>query len=915
MTKPATIQVHVISHTHWDREWYLTREEYRLRLVDLIDGVLDRMDSEEGFRYFHLDGQTIVLRDYLEIRPDQDARLRRRIGEGRLLVGPWYVMPDMFLVSGEALVRNLALGHRIAESFGAVMRAGYLPDPFGHVAQMPQILAGFSLDNAILWRGFGGPRAEYWWEGHDGTSTLLLHLPREGYCNAFRLPLAADDTRTSAAAEVVAREVSRTSASSVLLMAGVDHVEPHPALVRLVEEIDARPGLSASISTLPAYVDSVRAAVVAKGIALEVVQGELRGGEEYAYLLPGVLSARTCLKQANVRAQVLLEKTLEPLALFAWLCGDAHPQGLLDHAWRTLLENHPHDSICGCSVDAVHDENETRFARVFQVAEGLTERALRALANRVAAPREGSIRLLAVNPDVHPYSGLIDAVIDLPVESADPSRRLTPDLFEMPLDFFPRGSSICALTDPEEGPVPFQVLRRETALRQWMSRVDVPLGVHVDRLHIVFAAVLPAAGFLACDAAVGTAEPAAGPAAGPAGRVSVEGRSIESDLLRVDVNDDGTLSVLDKRSGRVYGRVAEMENVGDVGDEYNFSPPGLDRRVTSRDARDVTVSIVTAGPLRGALRVESTIEIPRQATNDRKSRSAETISVPLVLEVEVDLGSPVVAFRLRVDNRACDHRLRVLFPTGAEAVRESRADSAFGLITRPAQKPACEGPMVESPVNTAPLQSFVDAGDAAVGTTLLSEGLMEYEVLPSPDSGPRLALTLLRSVGWLSRDDLVTRRGHAGPGYETPGAQGLGVHDFRFAFVPRAAPPTENTLFCLGRAFLAPPRVVVHAGSGAVAPSLGLRQSFLSVECASGGAVVMSALKKADDRDSVVLRVFNPAATPTTVRIHQPSLIEAYRTDLREQRREKLRVADRAVAFSLGGRKIETLEGSTSGAG
>ncbi len=369
---------------------------------------------------------------------------------------------------------------------------------------------------------------------------------------------------------------------------------------------------------------AVRAAVVAKGIALEVVQGELRGGEEYAYLLPGVLSARTYLKQANVRAQALLEKTLEPLALFAWLGGDAHPQGLLDYAWRTLLENHPHDSICGCSVDAVHDENETRFARVLQVAEGLTERALRALANRVAAPREGSIRLLAVNTDVHPYSGLIDAVIDLPVESADPSRRLTPDLFEAPLDFFPRGSSICALTDPDGGPVPFQVLRRETALRQWMSRVDVPLGVHVDRLHIVFAAVLPAAGFLACDAAVGTAEPAVG----PAGRVSVEGRSIESDLLRVDVNDDGTLSVLDKRSGRVYGRVAEMESVGDVGDEYNFSPPGLDRRVTSRDARDVTVSIVAAGPLRGVLRVESTLEIPRQATTDRRSRSAETISRP-----------------------------------------------------------------------------------------------------------------------------------------------------------------------------------------------------------------------------------------------------------------------------------------------
>ena len=178
MSKAQLTQVHVISHTHWDREWYLTREDYRLRLIDLVDAVLDRMDRDDKFTFFHLDGQTIVLEDYLEVRPDQTERLRRRIGGGRLLVGPWYVMPDMFLVSGEALVRNLALGHRLAESFGGVMRAGYTPDPFGHVAQMPQILAGFGLDNVILWRGFGGPRAEYIWEGHDGTRTLHLHFPR-----------------------------------------------------------------------------------------------------------------------------------------------------------------------------------------------------------------------------------------------------------------------------------------------------------------------------------------------------------------------------------------------------------------------------------------------------------------------------------------------------------------------------------------------------------------------------------------------------------------------------------------------------------------------------------------------------------------------------------------------------------------
>jgi mannosylglycerate hydrolase len=155
--------VHFVSHTHWDREWYLTYEQFRLRLVGLIDRLLDLMESRPDFEFFHLDGQTIVLEDYLELRPAQEGRLRKLIEDGRILIGPWYDMPDEFLVSGESLVRNLALGHRLASTFGTPMPVGYLPDLFGHVAQMPQILRGLGLDNAILWRGFGGPRAEYWW--------------------------------------------------------------------------------------------------------------------------------------------------------------------------------------------------------------------------------------------------------------------------------------------------------------------------------------------------------------------------------------------------------------------------------------------------------------------------------------------------------------------------------------------------------------------------------------------------------------------------------------------------------------------------------------------------------------------------------------------------------------------------------
>jgi mannosylglycerate hydrolase len=904
-TTTAT-KVHVISHTHWDREWYLTREDYRLRLIDLVDGVLDRMDRDDAFTFFHLDGQTIVLEDYLQVRPDQEPRLRRRIGEGRLLVGPWYVMPDMFLVSGEALVRNLALGHKIAESFGRVMQAGYTPDPFGHVAQMPQILAGFGLDNAILWRGFGGPRSEYWWEGHDGTRTLLLHFPREGYCNAFRLPLLPPSRRSQEAAAVVAREDARSSVGSALLMAGIDHTEPHPELLTLIGEMNAADGVSASLSTLPAYVDQVRKAVIDRELALEVVRGELRAGEDYSNLLPGVLSARTYLKKSNVRAQALLEKVVEPLALFAWLAGETHPGGVIAYAWKTLIENHPHDSICGCSIDEVHDENDTRFARVLQVADGLAKRSLRAVARRIEPAPEGSIRFVVVNTDIHPQAGVFEAVIDLPIESAEPGRMLDSDLFDAPLSFFPRGSSILAITDPSGAEVPFQELWRESRIEQWTSRVELPLAVHVERLHVVCSATLPSTGFVALDARIGQNTPLAAAVESEASR-----RTIENDVLRLDVNDDGTLNVHDKRSGSTYRHVLEIEDQGDVGDEYNYSPPAKDRRITSRGGSGAVVSLLARGALRSALRIETGFEVPTSAAADRASRAATNARIRYAIDVELTQGSPVVSCRIRVHNEASDHRLRVLFPTGARTVTESRADTAFGIVSRAAQRDAAAASIPEAPVNSAPLQSVVDAGDAAVGMTVLSEGLMEYEVMPFAEEagGPTIALTVLRSVGWLSREDLQTRKGNAGPSLETPGAQCVGDYEFRFAFAPRSAPPSESALCDLGRRFLAPPSVVAGTNGPKAGGGLPRSQSFITTTADGSTGAALSALKKAEDRDGVVIRLFNPAASSVQLGLSMPlPPAGAFRLNLREQRQESLPIAKGSATLSLGPRKIVTVE-------
>ena len=180
-------KIHIVSHTHWDREWYLPFQIFRARLVKMIDSLLNILSKEADFRYFTLDGQTIVLEDYLEIRPDKAEELKKRIKEGRILIGPWYILPDEFLVSGESLIRNLILGDKIARKFGRVMRIGYMPDTFGHIEEMPQIRRGFEIDNFVFWRGYTADekrRSEFIWRAKDGSEVIAVNLP-DGYFNAY----------------------------------------------------------------------------------------------------------------------------------------------------------------------------------------------------------------------------------------------------------------------------------------------------------------------------------------------------------------------------------------------------------------------------------------------------------------------------------------------------------------------------------------------------------------------------------------------------------------------------------------------------------------------------------------------------------------------------------------------------------
>ena len=897
-----TTEVHVISHTHWDREWYLTFEQYRARLIDLVDAVLDRMAADPGFT-FHLDGQSIVLEDYVEVRPERERELRDRVAGGRLLVGPWYVMPDMFLVSGEALVRNLSLGLRIAEGFGKAMRVGYMPDPFGHVAQMPQILAGFGLDGAILWRGFGGRDAEYRWEAPDGTRALLLHLPREGYCNGLRLPLVAPQEMRRQAAAVIARERERSVTGQVLLMVGVDHVEPHPALLDVIDALNHLPETTARLSTLIDYVIAVEVALPDGDDAARIVRGELRGGEDYANLLPGVLSARPYLKQANARVQRELEHWAEPVSVFARLSGATVPPGPVRYAWRTLMQNHPHDSICGCSIDEVHEENKTRFARAFQAATTAAARAIRLVGGLIPPAPPGTIRCLAVNADIASWSGVVETAIEIPLGPGEAGREVDLSHLEEPLVFFQAGAHVSSVTDDNGAPLTFQIVQVEDALTYRMSRYVTPVAVRVRKVRLAVALrAVPPMGYSAVDVHVSEETT---PSDASTSGVRVSDRLIESDLIKVEARGDGTVDIVDKRSQVRYHRAFALEDVGDVGDEYTYSPPATDRRLTNADARRIRVRTLETGPLRAALSIEMVLPMPSAAAQDRHTRLSHEVDVSMSLDIRVRDGSPVVECIARVNNVARDHRLRILCPTAAADVTHHRADTAFGIVTRPTDKTAPSGPFTETPVASAPMLSFVDAGDDSAGCVLVADGLVEYEVVRTA-TGPAIALTLFRAVGDLSRDDLATRRGHAGPGLAAPGAQCLGPHEFRFAFVPRAAPPSAEELYALARSFLSPPRMLSPCGGTGRLPA---SRSFLHVI----GGGVLSAFKIADDGVRISLRLFNATADERRVSVTVPdTTTAAHLADRAERDQAPCPIEDGRVGVVLGPHRIQTLTFATN---
>ena len=872
MSQPP--RVHLVPHTHWDREWYRSFQSFRMQLVDMIDRVLDMLDADPTFR-FTLDGQLATVDDYLEIRPDAEPRIRAHVASGRLAIGPWLVLMDEFLVSGENMVRNLERGQVRARDFGEPMPIGYLPDMFGHVAQMPQILRRAGIADSVVWRGVPAAidRHQFRWIAPDGSAVRTEYLPA-GYGNAASLFAVPDEPAARLARFRTSME-DFFGDDPLLAMYGTDHTAPVPELAALVgqlNELDAEARVR--ISTLADYV----AAAPALGEDTPEWHGELRAGAR-ANVLMGVASARIDQKAAAARAERLLERYAEPLSAL-WVPEDAWPAAFLDLAWRRVIENSAHDSVCGCSVDAVADQVAVRFAEADQVAGLLAGRAVAGVAG--IAPLGMTV---VMNPSPVPRSDqvLIDAGI--------------PDAWEQVALELPNGDRLATETVERHEPLLFaQDVRagafdtiwrrfhgREVFDRAWNGYlvdevrgqpritfdVDVapdPPALDVDALRAEVEAVTardpgatwhvrilarPRRRLLARVPAPALGWTAVRPVEGQgdlddAVRVEADGRGLGNGALRVRVADDGTLR-LETIDGIITEGVGRIVDGGDAGDSYNYGPPPGDRLVDVPS--DVAVRVVADGPLRASLAVERAYEWPTGLAHSSSERSADSFPTLVTMHVELRAGEPFARIAVSFENRSVDHRVRFHVPTPVTA-EVSHAEGQFAVVERGM---AGEGGYREVPLATYPARGFVDAGGMAV----LLDHVLEYELLADGERR-ELALTLLRATGLISRNDHPYREDPAGPEIAIPGAQGRGPWRVAFALFPHPGSWTDAGVLQLAERYQHP--FLAAPGTSRDPQASAASASGLSIE---GEDVVLSALHRRGD-GWVEVRVVN--ASPNAVR-------------------------------------------------
>ncbi len=891
-------KAHVISHSHWDREWYLPYEKHHMLFVEFMDTLIETLEKDEAFQSFHLDGQTILLEDYLEVRPERAPQLKALIEAKRLHVGPWYVLQDEFLTSSEANVRNLQYGMALARAFGGGCQIGYFPDSFGNIGQAPQILAKAGISAAVFGRGvkstgfnnqvgdlglYESPYSEMYWQSEDGSRVLGI-LFANWYNNGNEIPVEPEAAKAYWRQKLAAVE-KYASTPHLLFMNGCDHQPVQRDLsAALKTATDLYPNMTFVHSNFETYVEQLQESLPRDMVT---VRGELRSQQTNGwYTLANTASARIHLKQMNCRCQMLLEKVAEPLATLAYRQGKPYPHHLFTYVWKLLMENHPHDSICGCSVDLVHREMVTRFEKAEAAIQHIIEESLSYLTGQVDTSDFTLIHkeakpFLVANTTAYSRTSVVELEVD--VERCYFSEGSVPDIVAaMHKKRLPAYEVVNHLGEV----VPARVTPLPNAFGYDLPKDKFRQPYIAKRVKVVLEAQdVPCFGWKSYALVPGKR------ASKVAEGLVQENWQIETDYFKAAFREDGSLELYDKNSRRHWKNLGIFEDCGDIGNEYIYFQPLGERPITTKGV-PAKIKVLENTPYRAVIQVSHTMKIPAKADKRldqeirdlvefkerRAQRVKQRINQTIIASYIFEKSQPLVQLKVSFNNQALDHRLRVLWETGLETDYHY-ADSVFEVAKR-ANMPS---EVWENPCNAQHQQAFVNLHQADYGLTIANKGLAEYEVLR--DGKNTLAITLHRGVRELGDWGV----------FLTQEAQCLGEHEVELAIIPHGDEADRLRSYQLAYQYQVDwVACGMKIQTGLLEPSA----EFFPTRCEG---IAHSALKVSERSGDIISRWYNLTAEER--RLVLADGIEACELDLLEQ--EKLRAVGNVCL--LGKKAICTL--------
>lgn len=848
-------KVHIISHSHWDREWYMDYEQHHMLLIELIDDLIQLFKDDPEYKSFHLDGQTIILDDYLQVRPENTKIIKKLVKQGKLKVGPFYILQDDFLTTSESNARNMLLGAIDSKKWTEdYVKLGYFPDTFGNMGQTPQMMKQIGIDTAAFGRGvkptgfgnqvfdndkYSSNFSEMHWEGPDKSKVLGV-LFANWYSNGKEIPVDKNEAKIYWDKKI--NDVDKyASTNQLLFLNGSDHQPVQKDLTLAIKVAnELYPDIEFVHSDFNTYIKELKSKLPDN---LNTITGELTSQETDGWTtLANTASSRIYLKQENVKASKMLEEVAEPLAVFASELGLEYPKDQLDYAWKTLMQNHPHDSICGCSVDEVHQEMMTRFSKSEGVAEYVANRSISKLEQSIDTKQLGedanSKPFIIFNTGSSPKSGLTEIEVAYDKVLFTQSHQSAPDAFTK-LDSNQENNFSVFDKNGQEIPI-FNVSTRvgfsfelpKNSFRESYMNKFVKFSINVKEMKSysweTYKLSLNKSKLRKIDH-----------------NLAISKNKIENDKLKIQINYDGSLNVLNKATNENFENLLIFEDSGDLGNEYVFREPVNDKRISTKNVEaDITilennsefVKIKVAHRMNVPVSMNERLLEEQRSHTDYRQRKAGRSKEKKILIVTSILSltkeSSVIDIKTEFNNQMMDHRLQVLINTNKK-VDKHYADSIYEVVERQ-NKVSNKWKNPENPQHT---HAFVNVHDKKGGVTVSNIGLNEYEVT---QLGEQIKVTLLRSIGEL---------GDWGY-FPTPDAQCLGIQSVSYAIDFHN---NDEFYESLHRAFSRqiPFRTVISSYHSGVNPST---KSFVNI---NNSRVKITALKKSQASNENILRFYN----------------------------------------------------------